>query len=48
VTSAHGRDRAVSSTVLVNNAGLLDTARHFLEVDEQHWDNVQRNNQKSI
>ncbi|ADB49103.1 SDR family NAD(P)-dependent oxidoreductase [Conexibacter woesei] len=45
-------DRAIeefgSVDILVNNAGRLDTARHFLEVDEEHWDNVQRSNQKSM
>jgi NAD(P)-dependent dehydrogenase (short-subunit alcohol dehydrogenase family) len=30
--------------VLVNNAGLIDTERHFLEADEAWWERIQRVN----
>ncbi len=34
--------------VLMNNAGLIDQARHFLDGDEAWWDRVQRVNLKSV
>ncbi|TSA87548.1 SDR family oxidoreductase [Deinococcus detaillensis] len=34
--------------VLYNNAGLIDTARHFLEGDETWWDKIQKVNLKSV
>ena len=34
--------------VLYNNAGLIDTARHFLEADEAWWDRIVRVNLKSV
>jgi NAD(P)-dependent dehydrogenase (short-subunit alcohol dehydrogenase family) len=34
--------------VLVNHAGRIDFARHFLEVDEDWWDLVLTNNLKSV
>ncbi|WP_019586607.1 SDR family NAD(P)-dependent oxidoreductase [Deinococcus apachensis] len=34
--------------VLYNNAGLIDTARHFLDGDEAWWDRVVRVNLKSV
>jgi len=45
-------DRALeqygSVDVLINNAGRIDFARHFLDVDEAYWDEVQRTNLKSM
>ena len=34
--------------VLYNNAGLIDTARHFLEADEAWWDRIIQVNLKSV
>ncbi len=34
--------------VLYNNAGLIDTTRHFLEADENWWDQIIRVNLKSV
>jgi 3-oxoacyl-[acyl-carrier protein] reductase len=34
--------------VLVNNAGLVNVERHFLEADEEWWDRVLRVNLKSV
>ncbi len=34
--------------ILVNNAGWANPERHFLEMDEQHWDTVLRTNLKSV
>ncbi|MDB5044699.1 MAG: short-chain dehydrogenase [Deinococcus sp.] len=34
--------------VLYNNAGLIDTARHFLEADEAWWDRIVEVNLKSV
>jgi 3-oxoacyl-[acyl-carrier protein] reductase len=34
--------------VLVNNAGLIDTNRHFLEADEAWWDRILSVNLKSV
>ena len=34
--------------VLYNNAGLIDTTRHFLEADEAWWDRILRVNLKSV
>ncbi|GBF06780.1 3-oxoacyl-ACP reductase [Deinococcus aerius] len=34
--------------VLYNNAGLIDTARHFLEADEAWWDRIVRVNLGSV
>ncbi|MFC4640234.1 SDR family NAD(P)-dependent oxidoreductase [Deinococcus hohokamensis] len=34
--------------VLYNNAGLIDTTRHFLEADEEWWDRIIRVNLKSV
>src|SRR5579859_735122 len=35
-------------TILVNNAGLIDQARHFFDGDEEWWDLVLRTNLKSV
>ncbi|WP_161880982.1 SDR family NAD(P)-dependent oxidoreductase [Deinococcus alpinitundrae] len=34
--------------VLYNNAGLIDTTRHFLDADEAWWDRIQKVNLKSV
>jgi len=38
--------RLGTADVLVNNAGLTDTVRHFLEADEEWWDKIQAVNLK--
>ena len=40
-------ERFKTIDVLVNNASLTDTARHFLEADEQWWDQILAANLKS-
>ena len=37
-----------SVDVLYNNAGLIDTTRHFLEADESWWDRIIQVNLKSV
>lgn len=44
VTHRHYRDLSV----LINNAGLINQSRHFLDGDEPWWDLVQTTNLKSV
>ena len=41
-------DRFGEVTILINNAGLIDQARHFFDGDEAWWDRVLATNLKSV